>query len=187
MPPSQGGLSTCREWTAACFDNDVVLFQSAVAAVRFICTFARRKFDWLWKIPWMISRLDQPGVRDECIKQFDSVPRDQHHLVSIEFFGTEQESLRSRVLAINDDGTGMDTVLRKAFFYLSNTYQLMTSLERSRTLVRGALEENHGLQNGHPRRLQDANCRIFRTSCNVYPQCVQILRRSGLNGTPLSV
>ena len=67
---------------------------------------AREKFDYLNTLPWLLTRLNQPGVRDEALRQFESSPPETHHRVTLQFLGAES-ILRRDVLSMNADGTGL--------------------------------------------------------------------------------
>lgn len=45
----------------------------------------RRKFAWMGRLPYLLCRLDQPGVRDQCLQQWEATEEQHHHRVSIAF------------------------------------------------------------------------------------------------------
>ena len=42
--------------------------------MRHIFNMAERKLDYLNRIPWLAARINEPGVRDACVAQFNAVP-----------------------------------------------------------------------------------------------------------------
>jgi len=50
---------------------------------------AREKFDYLNKLPWLLARLNQVGVRDEALRQSECSPPETHHRVTLQFLGAE--------------------------------------------------------------------------------------------------
>jgi hypothetical protein len=44
------------------------------------------KFGHLPRIPYLVAKLDRPGVLDECLLQFSSAPVEQHNRSSVELF-----------------------------------------------------------------------------------------------------
>ena len=43
---------------------------------------ARRKFEWIARVPYLFSRLGAPGVAAEALRQWASCPREDHHRVT---------------------------------------------------------------------------------------------------------
>lgn len=60
----------------------------------------------------VFSRLDEPGVREIVLNQYNSAPPEQHNPVSNDFLA-EGSELRAMVLAMNPDGTNMHPRLKE--------------------------------------------------------------------------
>eukprot|EP00959_Pyramimonas_sp_CCMP1952_P372208 7794262-Pyramimonas_sp.AAC.1 len=58
------------------------------------------------RIPHLLSRLHEPGIRYRCVEQWGQAPAHQHHRVSRGFL-MPGSLLRGQVDALGDDGSGM--------------------------------------------------------------------------------
>ena len=70
------------------------------------------KFQLLEEIPWLCGRLDEPGVAQRRLAQYDDYLGARHHRVSHEFFGHGPDSLRQYVEAILPYGSNISERLR---------------------------------------------------------------------------
>ena len=86
------------------------LFAEAQGAVRALHLMGLRYIRYLTRIPYLFCRLNQPGVRDECKRQFALAPAESHHRVSRAFI-EEGTSLSAAFHSMNADGTGMSPEL----------------------------------------------------------------------------
>ena len=73
----------------ASFDGDLVLLQDAQHVARVGLALLTRKFQWLGQIPWLLVQADTRDGATQCLRQFDEVPVERHHRVSIEFCGRD--------------------------------------------------------------------------------------------------
>ena len=108
-------LATANQWSVDFFDGDVVLWQSAQGAVRALHALAVRKLDYLDKVPFLLSRLDEPNIKEKCLRQWESCSITQHHRVTRHFLEPGHRSgLREKVdRCIAADGSINDFELRK--------------------------------------------------------------------------
>ena len=103
-------LESANRWTSADFGSDELLFHQCVACVRALHRYAMLKIGFLDVIPWLLARLDQPGVAARALEQYQSAPRISHHRVSHEFLD-EAGDLREHVLAITPSGENVSVKL----------------------------------------------------------------------------
>ena len=69
--------------------------------------FGREMFRFLDVVPYLISRLNLPGIAKRALTQFDSCPESDHNRSSIAVFSSNSPSLRPDVLMVRDDGSGV--------------------------------------------------------------------------------
>ena len=108
-----GVIAEVEEWSPGhweCSFDELAYLQGCV---RFSVSMGREMFGFVDTIPYLFSRLDQPGVAKLCLSQFASKPESDHHRDSIAMLSPTQPSLLSFVLQIKDDGTGVPPVVQK--------------------------------------------------------------------------
>lgn len=111
----EAGLSEANQWTPGDFDLDLDLWGECQGAVRFTHILAQEKSSFLDKVPYLLSRLPEAGVRDRCIEQFDAIIASRHHRVSRSFLDPAYPgSLRGDIEAMDAQGGGMSQRLQKA-------------------------------------------------------------------------
>ena len=108
MSTLRDGLKQANEWSAYFWGlpGDWAMFQGCVRN-----TFLQgsRKFDFLDKVPWLIARLAEPGVRDRVRAQWAGTAAHHHHRATVAFmteFGAELD-------LIGDDGEGISERLSR--------------------------------------------------------------------------
>jgi hypothetical protein len=106
----EGGLTVCNAWTLGFCDGDADLLRHGQGCVRGLVVLAFKKLDFLNCVPWLLARLDEPGVKDLAISQFESELPCRHHRVTHEFLNPS-ENLRAHVDAIDDHGCGLSVAL----------------------------------------------------------------------------
>ena len=79
--------------------------------MRACANLGKRKVAHLDRVPYLLARLDQPGIRDRCLEQWQEVSAAEHDLVTREFLDPSMR-LRSFVDDIGDDGTIPSVILR---------------------------------------------------------------------------
>jgi hypothetical protein len=79
-------------------------------AVRMVVAFGREMFLYLDRIPYLLCRLRQPGIKDTCFQQFALRPMADHHRLSCEFLSPSQP-LYADVRRVRDDGSGFSSQL----------------------------------------------------------------------------
>ena len=106
------GLREANDWTADhfnCGDHELPLLQGCVRGVFHV---SHVKIAFLDKIPWLLARLNEPGVSTKCLQQWQSVGRRHHHPAST--YVLEQGcQLRQDVEAIDPGGGGLSVALQK--------------------------------------------------------------------------
>ena len=84
----QMGLDEASSWNLHRFagqlgrQDDLLELQ---LCVRTSVHLANLRFDYLQKIPWLLSRILEPGIREQCLDQWDSCSPDGHHRTSVRF------------------------------------------------------------------------------------------------------
>ena len=103
----------CSSWTAHTFGGSVELLQESQGCIRSIVVLGRAKRRHYSRIPWLLARLEEPGIAAECTRQFNAVPEASHKSVSKQFKAAGSR-LRPMVDNIAPDGTGVCEELRSA-------------------------------------------------------------------------
>lgn len=107
----QKGLSEANSWGPEDWqfeDNDSWL--DCQACVRSVFEMATRKLSFLDRVPYLLSRLGEPGVRRRCEEQWSSCPPEKHHRVTRQFF---EGPLVGDIKAIQKDGSGVSARLQR--------------------------------------------------------------------------
>ena len=105
------GLNEANSWVGNPFGGTIPQLHDLLGCIRGSFTLAHYKLRYLSKIPWLIARILEPGVRDECLIQWNSVPVAEHQRVSVEFFGAGQ--LRRDIDMLAPDGSGATELLKQ--------------------------------------------------------------------------
>ena len=106
-------LREANAWVAADWGGLPLLVASLQGCVRGMCALSLRKIAYLDRIPYLLARLCEPGIRQRCEAQWAAVPPEGHHRVSHEFLNPAHDSgLQPLVAAINPDGANVDPRLR---------------------------------------------------------------------------
>ena len=91
----QEGLAEVNSWTDAgpggCDTADMQ------GAARAAFSFGQESIDVYRHIPLLAAKLDSPGVRDECLRQFAAAELADHDPVSVQLFGEQEGSFRDMV------------------------------------------------------------------------------------------
>lgn len=64
---------------------------------------AQRKFEWLGKVPYLLAKLDQKGILEECERQWAAKPASEHHRVT-QLFMAKGGPLRADLDKVSTDG-----------------------------------------------------------------------------------
>lgn len=108
----EDGLATANAWTVVEWSCDMAALLEWQACVRATHHLAMRKLDFLNKVPWLLARLDEPGVRSQCVSQWESCRAASHHRVTHEFLSPSSD-LRPLVDAIGEDGSNVAPRLQR--------------------------------------------------------------------------
>ena len=109
----QGALSEVNTWEAERFGGDRVLLRQAQACMRGSFLLAQEKVAYLDELPWLLARLQEPGVRDKCLLQWEEGAKYAGDSLTEEFLA-ESAPLRSDLIAMSPDGSGMSDRLWQA-------------------------------------------------------------------------
>lgn len=104
-------LDECNLWTANRFGGDVGMLDACQGCTRYAYSLTLKKIEHLNCIPWLLARLEEPGVRAICQEQYQSRPPHLHHRVSHAFLSPDSE-LHGDVANIDDEGGGASLRLR---------------------------------------------------------------------------
>lgn len=104
------GLAEANSWGPHTWPSGgASLWLDCQACVRSVYEMATRKISFLDRIPYLLARLGEPGVRRRCVEQWESCSAEKHHRVSREFMEGE---LRGHIDAMSDGGTGISARLQ---------------------------------------------------------------------------
>jgi hypothetical protein len=107
----RNGLAEGAQWTASRFGGSEALASQAVGIVRAAFALGMKKIEHLDQIPFLFARLDQSGVRDRIIAQFDSVSISQHSSLSVWLCRPGSEN-RNLLMQIRPDGSGVPDAIK---------------------------------------------------------------------------
>ena len=107
-------LDEINSWEPRMVGGDIDLLRQIQAVMRGTWMLSCEKIQFLDELPYLLARLHQPGVRDECLRQWEEVSPDAQDSVSAEFL-QESSPLRNDILSMGSDGSGMTERLRQAF------------------------------------------------------------------------
>ena len=114
MQHLRAALDEVTSWTAGFLDGNAELLRQGQGCMRGAWLLAKEKLQYLDELPYLLSRLNEAGIRDRCVAQWAEAAADAHDPVSAEFLD-ESSPLRADVLTMAADGTGMSERLRLAW------------------------------------------------------------------------
>ena len=100
------GLDEANAWTPETFSSSISEWQALQGMVRATVRMSFQRFIWLERLPYVLCRLDRPGVRDLCITLWDATPPEHRDRASAEVLHP-LATLRPDLEAMAPDGTGM--------------------------------------------------------------------------------
>lgn len=107
----RSGLAEANEWGPQTWNaGGKPIWLACQGCVRLTFEVGMQKLAFLDKLPYVLARLEEPGVRRRCMDQWDSCPPEGHHRVTREFF---EGPLRQDIEAMNNDGTGASARLKQ--------------------------------------------------------------------------
>ena len=109
----ESALAEVRQWDDGQAGGDTNLLRQTQAVVKGTWHAGMEKLAFLNDIPYLLCRLDQDGVRDRCLEQYDAGGRLAGDPVSDEFLA-DGSSMRQHVIDMSADGTGMHPELARA-------------------------------------------------------------------------
>ena len=104
------GLEECQAWDEDDFGDLAVDELQAAARAAFV--FGGEIIECYDHLPLLAARLDEPGVRDRCIAEYDAAERRLHDPASHALFDNVGASFRNDVLEVTDDGVVHSEALR---------------------------------------------------------------------------
>jgi hypothetical protein len=111
----RGAMEEVNSWTPEMLGGYELLRQGQ-ACMRGTFLLSLEKLQFLDELPCLLVRLDQPGVRDRCLQQWDvEGARAACDPVAHEFCGNGPDTFRADLKAMNADGTGMSERLFRAW------------------------------------------------------------------------
>ena len=75
-----------REWDDTHFGDNVQLLVQVRDGVLSLESRGLEKFGYLPRIPYLIAKLDQPGIVEICFEQYARAPREAHNRNSVDLF-----------------------------------------------------------------------------------------------------
>ena len=91
------------------------MWQQSTAAVRYVYARGVEAIQYLDKLPWLLARLDAPGIAARCVMAYAATPPHLHHPLPREFLDPGHLSgLRAMVDEVDEAGSNMHPTLRDA-------------------------------------------------------------------------
>ncbi len=100
-----GMLAEASDWRQTTFPN--IPLEQCQGPVRAAYAYGMPSLKYLDELPILCARLDEPGVAQRCLLQYDEVDENLHHPISCSLLGRSAESLRIHGEAIAPDGSGL--------------------------------------------------------------------------------
>ena len=110
-------LQGIANWTAARFNGDMSMAYATHACIRYAFALGTEKIGYLNTLPWLLARLEQPGVRALCVEQWASVDPSKHHPSSVKIM-CPTKPIRADVDAIDEHGGGASSAVRLAIRHI---------------------------------------------------------------------
>ena len=115
------GLDAANDWSMLKFGGMVDVWQEAIACARGTYAAGVDFLSYLNQLPWILVRLDTPGIKAQVLRLWALKPKERHHPLTREFLDPEHDSgLRAMVDNMNEDGSGVDGPLQEAICALEN-------------------------------------------------------------------
>ena len=99
-----------QEWSLNSFGGNAVLWQEAMACVKFVRSLAFPAIDCFNRVPLLFTRLREPGIKAICDEQFRSVASGLHDRTTLKLMDPDGE-LFEDYQALQPDGTNMSPEL----------------------------------------------------------------------------
>jgi hypothetical protein len=103
-------LQQANSWTVDTWGLGNAFWIQAQGVVRQVHLMASEKFQWLDEVPYLLGRLNEPGVARRCLQQFERFEAEAHHRVSLAVLG-HNSPFRRAVEAILPDGSNISPAL----------------------------------------------------------------------------
>ena len=87
------------------------LHQQCAGSVRVVCALGPRKLDHTNTIPYLFSRLGEPGYKELAFKHFESTGVELHRPLTLKFLGPDSP-LRDAALALPNAGGPLPCALQ---------------------------------------------------------------------------
>ena len=105
------GLEDAAAWDTNVFSGATIAQVDVLkACYRSSFVLAQKRHKYLSLVPWLLARLDKPGVKARCLEQYST--HQDHHAMT-EMFLKPGSELRAHVDRIRDDGSGVSKIQQK--------------------------------------------------------------------------
>ena len=106
----RAGLDEANEWTSTTWmcGEDWLDMQAAVRAAFILAT---KNIDFLDRVPYLLAKLGEDGIKAKCLAQYNSCAPIRHHRVTLEFLAVGSP-LREDIDKMGEDGSGMSARLK---------------------------------------------------------------------------
>ena len=129
------GMDEVNSWVAAHVEGCTNILAEVQGTVRGIIYLAVKQVSYLDVIPYLLGRLNEPGVRDRAMQQYRSAPARLHHRESVRMLGEESEYTED-IRNIGPDGSNISERLWREIEGILNM-----------PFNDGTMEEPHNLAN----------------------------------------
>lgn len=113
----RAGLEEANGWGPETWNaGGTPIWVSCQACVRLTFEIGMQKVSFLDRVPYLLARLEEPGVCRRCMEQWESCAPAGHHRVTRDFF---EGALRFDIAAMQNDGAGATARLKQEIRSLS--------------------------------------------------------------------
>ena len=112
-------IAEMEQWTPSMWGGDGPFMRNLQGSVRWAHGLILEVTRFADVLPYLFSRLDKPGIRNECRRQYELRAHDQHHRVTQQFMHSGS-ALRRMVDRISDDGDIYDEYLKREVESIAN-------------------------------------------------------------------
>ena len=111
------GLDEANGWSESRWGCSADELRELQVCVRMTYVLAWKRHSYVSRLPWLLARLFQPGIRDRCVDQWEDF---QHHHMITQQILDPSNPLRADVDKLHDDGSNASPALRVAVAKVQN-------------------------------------------------------------------
>jgi len=108
----RSALGESNSWGVHDYGGNAALLVQVQGCMRAVFAFGSEYIAPLNKVPYLLARLREPGVRDEAVRQYNAVAEALHDDTTVHYLSPSR-FVRAEIDAMNVDGTGMSDSLEE--------------------------------------------------------------------------